>query len=129
MSDENTHLKTILFVFDDPILPVLFNYTFLKNDFRVQAQEADNLIDAQLRLENDKPDLMIIDYLIDDYKGIEFVRSLRSKPAFETLPIILYIVIGHPTIIDEAHHAGVSAILLYPLNPKDFLGLVQSLLT
>ena len=45
--------------------------------------------EADIRLREDQPDLMILDWMLPGLSGIELCRRLRSRSETERLPVIM----------------------------------------
>ena len=77
----------ILIVEDEAPLSELLRYNLEKVGYRVQiaasGEDALHLVDV------DVPDLAVVDWMLPDLSGIEFVRVLRSRTETKKLPIIM----------------------------------------
>ena len=73
----------------------------------------------------EKPDLIIMDMDMPRMTGFEVTRSLRAKPEFAGLPILMLTASG-----DErtAKDAGVTAFMYKPYSPAKLREKVQELL-
>lgn len=56
----------------------------------LQIEEARNGKEALAALERKRPHAVILDLLMPDIGGIEILRQLRSRPATEDLPVLIY---------------------------------------
>jgi CheY-like chemotaxis protein len=74
-----------------------------------------------LKKNKNKPQLLIVDYMMPGLNGIEFtkkVKKLKSLQAIEA--IIMVSSFGQIDIVDDAIKAGVTEFLDKPLNPSLF---------
>jgi len=78
---------TILIVEDEAPLLTLMRYNLEKQGFRVE--EATDGQEALLRVAENKPDLVLLDWMLPTLSGIEVCRQLRRRPATRDLPIIM----------------------------------------
>jgi two-component system phosphate regulon response regulator PhoB len=77
----------ILVVEDDESLRTLVEYNLGKEDFDVSlARDGE---EAVIKVEEAKPDLVVLDWMLPNVSGIEVCRRLRSKPDTRGLPIIM----------------------------------------
>ncbi len=77
----------ILVVDDEAPLLTLLRYNLEKQGFRVE--EATDGQEALARIAEDRPDLVLLDWMLPTLSGIEVCRQLRRRPATRDLPIIM----------------------------------------
>jgi PAS domain S-box-containing protein len=73
---------------------------------------ADSLAEAQLRMRNHQPDVVVTEHRLPDGDGLDLLRELHST--YEMLPIVVYTAHGNERIASEYIDADVSAYV-----PKD----------
>jgi two-component system phosphate regulon response regulator PhoB len=78
---------TILVVEDEVPLLTLLRYNLEKQGFRVD--EAADGQEALLRVAEQRPDLVLLDWMLPALSGLEVCRQLRRRPATRDLPIIM----------------------------------------
>ncbi|MFC0409639.1 phosphate regulon transcriptional regulator PhoB [Roseomonas elaeocarpi] len=78
---------TILVVEDEAPLLTLLRYNLERQGFRVD--EAADGQEALLRVAEDRPDLILLDWMLPALSGLEVCRQLRRRPATRDLPIIM----------------------------------------
>jgi two-component system phosphate regulon response regulator PhoB len=78
---------TILVVEDEAPLLTLLRYNLEKQGFRVE--EATDGQEALLRVAENKPDLVLLDWMLPSLSGIEVCRQIRRRPATRDLPVIM----------------------------------------
>lgn len=91
--------KTILMVDDteacrEPIAALL-----RRAGYRILC--AENLRRAATLLDDNTPDLLLLDVAMPDGGGIDFLRELRKSPQFHDLPVILFTGSGDVSLIAE----------------------------
>lgn len=72
-----------------------------------------------------KPDLIIMDMDMPKMTGLEVTRSLRAKPEFAALPILMLTATGDER---SAKDAGVTDFMLKPYSPSKLRARVIELL-
>lgn len=77
----------ILVVEDEDALATLLEYNLGKEGFRVSL--APDGEEALLQVEEETPDLVILDWMLPKVSGIEVCRRLRQAPKTRNLPIIM----------------------------------------
>lgn len=101
----------ILIVDDDSDHRMLYR-CYLENDHNYQYDiiEAENLKLALKLWENQSPDLVLLDYMLPDGNGLDFLKSL-SNDNLVKLPIIMLTAQGNQKIAIEAMKLGASDYL------------------
>lgn len=77
----------IMVVEDEAAISTLLEYNLTREgyDVRVAADGEEGL----LRIEEDGPDLVVLDWMLPKISGIEVCRRLRSKPETRNVPVIM----------------------------------------
>jgi len=79
--------KTIMVVEDDQIFHDLYTELLEDTDYRlIHAYDGD---EALLELEKEKPDLIILDMILDMMTGDTFFLYLKSMPECKDIPVII----------------------------------------
>ncbi len=78
-----------------------------------------NGLDALQRLDQDPPDLILLDLQMLPIDGWEFLRRLREKPSARDIPVMLFT--ARPLIDEEKNQAeqGVVKVLEKPVTPLE----------
>ncbi len=77
----------VLVVEDDPSLAVMLRYNLEKLGY--QVEEAADGQEALLRVAEQAPDLLLLDWMLPSLSGIEVCRQIRRRPQTRDLPIIM----------------------------------------
>ena len=78
---------SILVVDDEPTICEMLYYVLGSEGYRVsQALSADQALD---RLQQQTPDIVLIDWMMSGMNGIDLVRNIRANPVTRDLPIIM----------------------------------------
>ncbi|MEZ5797335.1 MAG: phosphate regulon transcriptional regulator PhoB [Paracoccaceae bacterium] len=78
---------TVLLVEDEPAQREVLAYNLDAEGFRVVA--ADNGEDAMLLVDEEGPDIIILDWMMPRLSGIEVCRRLKMRPETRSIPIIM----------------------------------------
>ena len=78
---------TVLLVEDEPAQREVLAYNLDAEGFRVVP--ADNGEDAMLLVEEEGPDIIILDWMMPKLSGIEVCRRLKMRPETRGIPIIM----------------------------------------
>jgi len=116
----------ILVVDDNANMRRLIN-TILRSVGVLDVVDIDNGADALAMIQEWKPDLLLVDYVMDGLDGVEFTRRVRSDidTPDNRLPII--IVTGYSELwrLNEAKKAGANDFIVKPFTTKALVNRIQ----
>lgn len=125
-------MQKILIVEDDSILRD-FVVKILKDKYEVR--EASSSEEASEILKNYKPDLILLDVMMEDTtSGFNFAREIKEKEDFKDIKIIITTSIDKELNIDFQKEAGnetwlpVDDYIVKPIDPQKLLEKIKSLL-
>ncbi len=119
--------KRILVVDDDPELLQLVRVLLAR--INAEAIVAENAAAAaQILRTPPLPDLLILDLMLPDVSGIEFLRQMRAKSTFDDLPVLILSALIDPERIRAALDAGADRYLTKPYIANNLLTVVQDIL-
>ncbi len=112
---------------DDPELLQLVRV--LLSRISVETITVENAADAAQVLRTEAlPDLLILDMMLPDVSGVEFLRQMRAKPNFDTLPVLILSALIDPDRIRAALDAGADRYLTKPYIANNLITVVQDML-
>ena len=120
--------QQVLIVDDTQINLVLFEALIKKlgvSEVKTFASATAGLAWAQT---ND-PDLIILDYMMPDLDGIEFIERLRAKPDKAGVPILMITANDQKQVRYRALNVGASDFLNKPIDKVEFLARASNLLS
>lgn len=120
-------LQQVLIVDDTQINLVLFEALVRKlgvSDAKVFDSSTAGLAWAQA---ND-PDLIIVDYMMPNLDGIEYIERLRATPGKEMVPILMITANDQKQVRYRALNVGASDFLNKPIDKVEFLARASNLL-
>ena len=104
----------ILVVDDDPNFRLITHENLKAVGFEVIEAHSGN--DALTQLKVRRPDLIILDAMMDDLDGFETCKALRADPKLADIPIIMSTGLDDIESINQAFKAGASDFIIKPLN-------------
>jgi two-component system, OmpR family, phosphate regulon response regulator PhoB len=116
----------LLLVEDDAALAELLNWHFDREDFDVRqtpdGEEA--LILAQERT----PDIVLLDWMVENLSGIEVCRRLRRMPETQNVPIIMLTARGEEEDRVRGLETGADDYVTKPFSPRELIARVNAVL-
>ena len=117
---------TVLVVEDEAPLLTLLRYNLEKQGFRVE--EATDRQEALLRLSEEKPDLVLLDWMLPALSGIEVCRQIRRKPETRGLPVIMLTARTEGADAVRALDTGADDYITKPFAMDALLARIRALL-
>lgn len=75
------------------------------------------------------PDLIIVDYMMPDLDGIEFVRQFRACPGREDIPVLMVTANDQVEVRHHALEAGANDFLTKPIDKAEFMARTRNMLS
>ena len=113
-------MKTILVVDDSFIMRNIVKNVFSELNIPSQFLEAGDGKKAYELLEQNKVDLVFLDWNMPEMDGIEFLKKVRAIPDYEELPIVMVTSEAAKYHVVEALQAGATDYIIKPVNAKAF---------
>ena len=111
--------KKLLLVEDDRTLADLIGFTFERDGYDV-TRTGDGE-EALILVEEVRPDLVILDWMIEGISGIEVCRRLRRKQDTANLPIIILTARGEEEDRIRGLETGADDYVTKPFSPKELI--------
>ena len=116
----------LLVVEDEPALVTMLRYNLEREGFEVS--EAADGEEALLRIAEDKPDLVLLDWMLPLVSGLEVCRRLRRSPQTRTLPVILLTARGEEADRVRGLENGADDYIVKPFSPSELVARVRALI-
>ena len=116
----------ILIVEDEEPLALLLRYNLEAEGYQVtHAPRGD---DAELILQENTPDLVLLDWMLPGVSGIELCRRLRMRPDTQALPIIMLTARGEEAERVRGLATGADDYVVKPFSVPELVARVRALL-
>lgn len=126
MAEEDAKPR-ILVVDDDPALQKLVLQLLERGGFSpvgaLTAKEA-----AAVLKEKPLPALMVLDLMLPEMSGIDFLKQIRNREEFEALPVIILSALADPQQIRDGLAAGADRYLTKPYLANNLIKTVREVL-
>jgi two-component system phosphate regulon response regulator PhoB len=116
----------LLLVEDDKALAELLIWHFERQAFDVR-RTADGE-EALLLAEEEVPDIVILDWMIEGVSGLEVCRRLRRRPATANVPIIMLTARGEEADRIRGLETGADDYVTKPFSPGELIARVAAVL-
>jgi two-component system phosphate regulon response regulator PhoB len=116
----------IMVVEDEEPLCVLLKYNLEAEGYQVEIVTRGD--EAEIRLQENVPDLLVLDWMVPAVSGIELCRRLRMRPETERLPIIMLTARGEESDRVRGLSTGADDYLVKPFSTPEFIARVRALL-
>lgn len=125
--NEQQETHTILVVDDDPALQKLV--VALLKRAGMETLSAMDAHEAHAHLTNETlPDLVLLDLMLPEISGIEFLKQMRGKAKFQDLPVIILSALADPAQIREGLESGADRYLTKPYLANNLIKTVREVL-
>lgn len=117
---------SLLIVEDEEPLQILLSYNFSAEGFRVRQTAHGE--DVARMVQEERPDLIILDWMLPGISGIEVCRLLRAKPETRTIPVIMLTARGEETEKIRGLATGADDYVVKPFSVPELLARARTVL-
>ena len=111
--------KRILVVDDEIYIVHILEFTLTMEGYEVLT--AADGEEALRRIEQDRPDLIVLDIMMPKMDGYEVLRRIRTDEEFKSLPVILLSAKGRPIDRETGLEIGADDYIVKPFSPRRLL--------
>jgi two-component system phosphate regulon response regulator PhoB len=115
-----------MIVEDEEPLVLLLRYNLEADGYDVDSCGRGD--EAEIRLMEDQPDLLILDWMLPGLSGIELCRRLRSRPQTEHLPVMMLTARGEETERIRGLATGADDYVVKPFSVPELIARVRAIL-
>jgi two-component system phosphate regulon response regulator PhoB len=116
----------IMIVEDEEPLALLLRYNLESEGYEVETIARGD--DADTRLREAAPDLVVLDWMLPGLSGIELCRRLRTRPESKALPIIMLTARGEESERVRGLATGADDYIVKPFSVPELIARVRALL-
>ncbi|MET0313130.1 MAG: phosphate regulon transcriptional regulator PhoB [Hansschlegelia sp.] len=116
----------VMIVEDEEPLITLLRYNLEAEGYDVDSVSRGD--EAEIRLQEGAPDLILLDWMLPGVSGIELCRRLRARPETEQLPIIMLTARGEEGERIRGLATGADDYVVKPFSVPELLARVRALL-
>tara|TARA_B100001057_G_scaffold81281_2_gene76727 strand:- start:86462 stop:87148 length:687 start_codon:yes stop_codon:yes gene_type:complete len=119
-------VKTIFSIEDEESLVSLLEYNIKSAGYKFDFSL--NGYDGMLKIQELKPDLILLDRMLPDIEGTEICKFIRSKKEIQRTPVIMLTAKGEEEDLLQGFDNGADDYLIKPFSPKELLARISALL-
>lgn len=116
----------VLIVEDEPDQQELLRYNLAREGFRVSC--ADTGTEALRMLEEQVPDIVVLDLMLPGVDGLEVCRSIRGQVATANVPIVMLTAKSEDSDVVAGLELGADDYVTKPYSPRVLLARVRAVL-
>jgi two-component system, OmpR family, phosphate regulon response regulator PhoB len=116
----------ILIVEDEAALVTLLRYNLERDGFRV-AEARDGEL-ALVVAEEERPDLILLDWALPNLSGIEVCRRLRAKPSTRNVPVVMLTARGEESDRIRGLDTGADDYIVKPFSTTELIARIRAVL-
>ncbi|MFA5040201.1 MAG: PleD family two-component system response regulator [Bdellovibrionales bacterium] len=120
-------MSSRILIVDDIPVNIKLLAAKLARDYYV-ISTASNGFEALKKVEEDKPDLILLDVMMPEMDGFETCRRLKSNPATAHIPVVIITALSDVSDRVRGLAAGADDFLAKPINDLALMARIRSLL-
>jgi twitching motility two-component system response regulator PilH len=91
-----------------------------------QVRTAENGEEAMRRLQEEKPDLILMDVVMPGQNGFQLTRAITRDPAYASVPVIICTSKNQETDRVWGMRQGARDYVVKPVNPEELLSKIKA---
>ncbi|MBJ3776853.1 phosphate regulon transcriptional regulator PhoB [Acuticoccus mangrovi] len=119
-------MPRVMIVEDEEPLVLLLRYNLEADGYAVETCTRGD--EAELRLLEELPDVLVLDWMLPGLSGIELCRRLRSRPQSEHLPIVMLTARGEETERIRGLATGADDYVVKPFSTPELMARIRAIL-
>lgn len=123
MSQKTT---TVLIVEDESSIRDMLKFALAEKNFILI--EAENTKDAEHKLANQLPDIILLDWMLPGKSGIDFARQLKKNQHTQNIPIIMLTAKAEEENKIKGFAVGADDYVTKPFSPRELAARIQAVL-
>ena len=116
----------VLVVEDEEALSVLLRYNLESEGYDVETVNRGD--EAEIRLKENLPDIIVLDWMLPGLSGIELCRRLRARKETERLPVLMLTARSEEAERVRGLSTGADDYMVKPFSVPEFVARVRALL-
>lgn len=123
---ENTLKGRVLIIEDEAAIREMLGYALVKEGF--QFDEAADVEQARPLIARQKPDLILMDWMLPGMSGVDYARRMRNDPATRDIPIIMLTARSDEGDKVRGLDTGADDYITKPFSTRELMARVRAIL-
>ena len=120
-------MKSILLVEDDPLMVDIYTTKLKEAGFSVELASSGK--EGFEKIQNKKPDLLLLDIVLPEETGLELLKKIKSVPKLQKIPVIILSNLGQRAEVEEGLRLGATKYLIKAhFTPSEVIGEIKEVL-
>lgn len=116
----------VLIVEDEAALAELLRYNFEAEGFAVSHAATGE--EAELMISEEKPDLIVLDWMLPSFSGVELCRRIRARQETRAIPILMLTARGEESDRIRGLSTGADDYVVKPFSLPELMARVKAIL-
>lgn len=125
--DDGNNIPRILVIDDDPsvqkLVATLIQRAGMEHEGALTATQG-----AKLLRKTPMPHALVLDLMLPDISGMEFLAQMRAKDVFEAIPVVILSAIVDPDQIREGLKLGADRYITKPYLASNLIDTLKDML-
>ncbi|MBA6327114.1 phosphate regulon transcriptional regulator PhoB [Colwellia sp. MB02u-6] len=118
--------RQILVVEDEAAIREMIIFVLEQNGFN--AIEAETIEEAQAKIKEPYPDLILLDWMLPGGTGVKLAKSLKQNEYTRTIPIIMLTARADEDDKVKGFEAGIDDYVTKPFSPKELIARIKAVI-
>jgi two-component system, OmpR family, phosphate regulon response regulator PhoB len=118
--------KRILIVEDEKPIRDMIAFSLRRGGFEVR--EAADASSARISVADQRPDLLLVDWMLPDISGLELTRQIKRDRETQELPVIMLTARGDEQDKVAGLEGGADDYIVKPFSPRELLARINAVL-
>lgn len=127
ISEHQTSPTKILLIDDDPDIQLIVYHAF-KGERDIELTTVSSGKEAMSALSVESPDLILTDQMLEDIKGDELLKMIKSNPESGDIPVIFLTSKDRSEYIKHFMHIGAKGVITKPFDPVNLYSQIKRIL-
>ncbi len=117
---------TVLIVEDEPAILELIAFTCQSS--KMNVVRASNVAEARKCVEAKLPDIILLDWMLPDCSGLEWLRQIRKNDYLKHIPVIMLTARGLEDDRVAGLDTGADDYIVKPFSPRELVSRIKAVL-
>ena len=118
--------KSVLLVEDEAAIREMVQLALSRAGFEIRAVA--DAVHAEREIEQSRPDLILLDWMLPGVSGLEFARRLRQRDSTRDIPLIMLTAKGEESDRLSGFDAGADDYVVKPFSVKELVARICAVL-